>query len=83
MLIKVRLFAMLRDKLPADSNGEEIDVEVDAGATASQIIDRLEIPVELAHLVTIDGFHLLPDEIKSRTLQAGEILSIFPPVAGG
>lgn len=83
MIIKVKLFAMLRDKLPPDSNGEDVDIEVGEGATARQIIDQLEIPEQLAHLVMINGYHLLPDEIISRPLQAGETLAIFPPVAGG
>ena len=83
MLIKVKLFAMLREKLPPDSNGEDMEVEVGDGTTARGIIDQLQIPPELAHLVMINGFHLLPDEILSRPLQAGETLAIFPPVAGG
>ena len=83
MVIKVKLFAMLREKLPSDSNGEDVEVDVAEGTTARNIIDRLEIPPQLAHLVMINGYHLLPDEIVSRPLQAGETLSIFPPVAGG
>ena len=83
MLIKVKLVAMLREKLPPDSNGEDMEVEVGDGTTARGIIDQLQIPPELAHLVMINGYHLLPDEILSRPLQAGETLAIFPPVAGG
>lgn len=83
MKVKVKLFAMLRDKLPADSNGEDTELEVNDGATAEQIILRLDIPPQLAHLVMIDGYHLLPDEIKTRGLKPGETLAIFPPVAGG
>lgn len=83
MLIKVKLFAMLREKLPPDSNGEDMEVEVGDGTTARGIIDQLQIPPELAHLVMINGYHLLPDEILSRPLKAGETLAIFPPVAGG
>lgn len=83
MIIRVKLFAMLREKLPPDSNGEEMDIVVGDGTTARGIIDQLQIPPELAHLVMIDGYHLLPEEILSRPLQAGETLAIFPPVAGG
>ena len=83
MIIKVKLFAMLREKLPPESNGEDVEIEVAEGITARGIIDQLEIPPQLAHLVMINGYHLLPDEITSRPLQAGETLAIFPPVAGG
>ncbi len=83
MKITVKLFAMLRDRLPPDSDGEQTDVEVSEGATAQHIIEQMEIPPQLAHLVMINGYHLLPDEIISRPLKPGEVLAIFPPVAGG
>ena len=83
MKVTVKLFAMLRAKLPPDSDGEKVEVEIPAGATARQIIEQMEIPPQLAHLVMINGYHLLPDEIENRPLKAGETLSIFPPVAGG
>lgn len=77
------MFAMLRSKLPPDSNGEDTELDVKEGTTPEQIIDQLEIPTQLAHLVMINGYHLLPDEIKNRGLKPGETLAIFPPVAGG
>lgn len=83
MKVTVRLFAMLRKNLPPGSNGEEAEMELPEGATVQTVIEQLEIPPQLANLVMIDGYHLLKDEIQHRTLQAGEVLSIFPPVAGG
>ena len=83
MIVKVKLFAVLRARLPPDSNGEDVDLEVPEGTTAQHVIDRLQIPAALAHLVMLDGFHLLPDEVRNRTLRPGEVLSIFPPIAGG
>lgn len=83
MKVTVRLFAMLRSKLPPDSNGEEMELELEEGATPQTVIEQLQIPPELANLVMVDGTHLLKEEIRSRTLQAGDVVSIFPPVAGG
>ena len=83
MKVKVKLFAMLRSKLPPDSNGEDTEIDVAEGTTASQIIDLMEIPPQLAHLVMINGYHLLPDEVENRVLKPGEVLAIFPPIAGG
>jgi molybdopterin converting factor small subunit len=60
-----------------------MEIEVEEGATAQNIIAQLEIPPELANLVMVNGYHLLPEEIKNRPLKAGETISIFPPVAGG
>ena len=83
MKIKVRLFANLRAKLPARHNGQEAEVEVPDGATPQMVIAQLEIPPELAHLVMVNGFHLLKEDIRERQLLPGEVLSIFPPIAGG
>ena len=83
MVITVKLFAMLRDKLPPDSKNYEMEMEVPDDATAQYVVDKLEIPAQMAHLVMIDGYHLLPEERTSRTIQPGEVLAIFPPIAGG
>lgn len=83
MIVKVRLFAVLKDRLPPGTEGEEMELEVPEGTTPQQIIDRLEIPPPLAHLMMIDGYHLLPDERRNRPIRQGEVLSIFPPIAGG
>lgn len=74
---------MLREKLPPESNGEELDLELEEGTTAQHVIDRFDIPPPMAHLVMINGYHLLPDEVRNRPLQDGETLAIFPPIAGG
>ena len=83
MIVKVKLFAILRDMLPAGTDGHEVDVDVPDGATPLDVIRRLEIPEELAHLVMVNGFHLLRDDLRTRALQVGDVLSIFPPIAGG
>ena len=83
MIIKVRLFAMLRDKLPPDAVDGEFTMELPAGSPARHIIEKLDIPEAMAHLVMVNGYHLLPDERDNRPLVDGEVVSIFPPVAGG
>ena len=83
MIVKVKLFAMLRSHLPPGSDGESVELDVKEGATALNIVETLEIPPQMAHLVMLDGYHLLPEEIQYRPIKPGEVLSIFPPVAGG
>lgn len=83
MKITIKLFAVLRDKMPPGSKGEEAELEVDEGTRPVDVIEHLDIPRQLAHLVMINGVHLLPDEVKNRVLQPGEVLAIFPPIAGG
>ncbi len=83
MKITFKLFAMLKEKLPPEAKGEEVELEVEEGTRPIDLIQRFEIPREMAHLVMIDGYHLLPDEVENRVLQPGEVLAIFPPIAGG
>lgn len=83
MMIKVKLFAMLQDRLPPGAKDHTMEVEVEEGATPQQVVDMLRIPPEMAHLVLVDGLHLIPAERNVRRLLPGETLAIFPPVAGG
>ena len=85
MIVRVRLFAMLRDKLPPGTKSHELEMKIDMpeGTTPHDVIQHLDIPAQLAHLVMIDGTHLLPDERMTRVIQEGEVLAIVPPVSGG
>jgi len=83
MQITLQLFAMLRDKLPPEARRGEMPLELPEGATVRMVIEKMEIPEQLAHLVMINGFHLSREDIDNRPLVEGEVLSIFPPVAGG
>ena len=83
LIVKVKLFTVLRNMLPPESDGEQVDLEVKEGTTPLNIIDQMQIPRELAHLVMINGYHLLPEEIENRQLKSGEVMAIFPPIAGG
>ncbi|MDH4248580.1 MAG: MoaD/ThiS family protein [Deltaproteobacteria bacterium] len=84
MQITVRLFAMLRDLVPKDSpDGYSFQVEVTAETSPQNIVDKLNIPPVMAHLVMINGRHLLPEERINHRFQKDEVLSIFPPIAGG
>jgi molybdopterin converting factor small subunit len=84
MRIRVRLFASLRDRFPSDDRGRG-EVELNEGATLADLIERLEIPNPLAQMVLIDGLQepKSREERASRTLEDGQTVSIFPPIAGG
>ena len=83
MRIKLKLFAMLSDRLPPGSEDHTMDLEVPDGVTAEQVVEQLEIPPELASLSLVDGVHLNRRQFAQRPLQEGETLAIFPPIAGG
>jgi sulfur carrier protein ThiS len=82
--VTLKLFAMLQDYLPADARKTNaLALELDAGSTVQQVIERLGLPQKLCHLVLIDGAFVPPAARSSRALQEGETLAIWPPIAGG
>jgi molybdopterin synthase sulfur carrier subunit len=83
MKIKLKLFAMLADRLPPGSEDHTTVLEVAPGTTARQVAERMGIPLALASLTMLDGVHLTHEQFDRRPLQEGETLAIFPPIAGG
>jgi len=81
--IKVELFAMLRDNLPPENDGYGFDYPLKPDTVAQDIIDMLQISEQMAHVVMVDGYHLLKEEYRTRILKPGEKVAIFPPIAGG
>ena len=84
MRIQVRLFANLRDRFPSGDRGRA-EIELDDGSSLVDLIERLEIPDPLAQMVLVDGLQepRSREERAKRTLEDGQTVSIFPPVAGG
>jgi molybdopterin converting factor small subunit len=73
--IQLKLFASLQKFTPPTSDNYPID----AGQTIHSIIDNLNIPLEHAKLIFINGVR---SELSSK-LKGGERVGIFPPVGGG
>ena len=84
MQIQVRLFASLRDRLPAGARGRG-SLELPDGASLQHLLDELEIEPRLAQMVLVDGQPAPRDrrERLAMVLQHDQTISIFPPVAGG
>jgi sulfur carrier protein len=79
MEIEVKLFATLRDYLPKGSGRFSCKMEVDDQTQVRQILTRLNIPEEMPKIILVNGVH----GKKEQVLKEGDVLSIFPPVAGG
>jgi molybdopterin converting factor small subunit len=79
MEIEVKLFAMLRDYLPKGSGRFSCKMEVDRQTRVQDIFSRLKIPEEMPKIILVNGIH----GKKGQILEEGDVLSIFPPVAGG
>jgi sulfur-carrier protein len=84
MNITLKLFASLTDYLPPDARRSNI-VQIEADPTASilQIVEPYGLPPKLVHLVLVNGHYINPEDRATRTLVEGDVLAIWPPIAGG
>ena len=80
--ITFKLFASLASYLPPGAVNNAVAVEVNAGATAHQVLDKFAVPRAQAHLVLVNGIYLAQDA-RDAPLQSGDTLAVWPPVAGG
>lgn len=84
MRITLKLYATLSDLLPSSAVKNAAAVEVEEAVTLHEIIDKYRVPRELAHLVLINGVFVCDaDRDQSGLLKEGDVLAIWPPVAGG
>ena len=84
MQITFKLFASLGDYLPASVRpGNEMRLPVAEGATIMQVIEPFGLPPKLVHLVLVNGKYIEPTQRASHALQEGDVLAIWPPIAGG
>ena len=79
MEIEVKLFATLRDYLPKGSSRFSCKMEIDGHTRVQDILANLKISEEMPKIILVNGIHGKKDQV----LKEGDVLSIFPPVAGG
>lgn len=84
MQITFKLYASLGDFLPADRRrGNELTLELPEGATIDQVIAPFNLPPKMVHLVLVNGRFIPPPERAGHALVEGDVLAIWPPIAGG
>ncbi len=83
MRVTLKLFATLRDYLPKDSDPLGTVLEVPEHTSPEQVLKRLQVPPEQVHLVLINGVYVEPERRTRPLLQDGDVLAVWPPVAGG
>ena len=79
MEIEIKLFATLRDYLPKGSGRFSCKMEMEGQTRVKDILERLRIPEEIPKIILVNGIHGKVDQV----LKEGDVVSIFPPVAGG
>jgi molybdopterin converting factor small subunit len=75
--IKLQLFSILREKLPADAKGRA-EMRFKTGATLDELLDELDIKRKVT--ISVNG---IQETDKSRILCDGDEVSIFSAVSGG
>lgn len=84
MKITFKLYATLTDLLPAGARANAVDIDIPDDTTLNQLIDQYKVPRELAHLVLLNGvFICTEDRDQAGVIKPGDVLAIWPPVAGG
>ncbi|MGH7402604.1 MAG: MoaD/ThiS family protein, partial [Candidatus Rokuibacteriota bacterium] len=79
MKVAVNLTATLRAYLPPGTRGDSVVLDVPDGTTVNQVVHSLRIPSDLERLTVVNGRDAAPDQ----PLAEGDVLSLFPPLAGG
>jgi sulfur carrier protein ThiS len=82
--IVFKLYASLTQYLPQDARlNNRLPMELPEGTSVAQVIEPFGLPHKLVHLVLVNGVYVPPQERLSRVLVDGDVLAIWPPIAGG
>ena len=79
MKVEVCLFATLGRYLPRGARGDRVILEVPDRSTVGEVLASLDIPSDLDRLQVVNGHDAAPEQM----LRDGDVLSVFPPLAGG
>lgn len=78
--IKVKFYGGLHTRYPNLPLGQALTCETAAGTTVAQLLsEQLHLPPDIVAIALVNGKR----EDFSRPLKEGDLLVLFPPVAGG
>lgn len=79
MNLEVRLFANLAQMLPAGSQNKRAKMTVENGTTIGGLLNVLKINHSITKILMVNG---IQKDIETE-LYEGDVISVFPPIAGG
>lgn len=85
MKMYIELYASLMPLLPSTGSKERFrrEISVEDSTSVQQVIDRFAISKEQAHLVLLNGHFVNEPDRNDKKISENDVLSIWPPVAGG
>ena len=79
MEIEVRLYATFRDYLPQDSGSFSFKKSLEKETAVDKIAEQISLPPDIPKIFIVNGNVVTGEYV----LRDGDVVSIFPPVAGG
>jgi sulfur carrier protein ThiS len=84
MKITLKLFASLTDYLPPEAKYTNvIELNLKPDTNIGDLLEQFRLPKKLVHLVLVNGTYIAPEARATRVLLEGDVLAIWPPIAGG
>lgn len=83
MKISIEFYASLMKYLPPGNSRFRREVKVEEGMALNKLIDQYHIKPEEAHIVLVNGNFVNVEDRADRQLKENDVVSIWPPVAGG
>jgi molybdopterin converting factor small subunit len=77
--VEVRLFATFAHYLPKDNETGSRYLDLAEGSTVADVVGALGIPADLSRIILVND----EDAEEDRHLGAGDVVTLFPPLAGG
>jgi molybdopterin converting factor small subunit len=77
--IEVRLFANLAQMLPPGSQNKRAKMTVENGTTIGGLLNILKINHGITKILMVNGVQ----KVIETELHEGDVVSVFPPIAGG
>ena len=84
MRLTVKLYASLAAHLPVEARStNQHPIEAPDGASVAAVLAPYGLPPELTKLVLVNGRYVAPEDRPHVLLQDGDVVAVWPPIAGG
>ena len=83
MKVTLKLFATLGNFLPPGADRNQIEVDLSEGSSIKDLLSKHNVPMDVCHLILLNGIYNPPAESDSIPLNDGDVVAVWPPIAGG